>query len=140
MKTLLFAILAVSSLSYAQSDSQRFNIPFAFHVGDRLMAAGEYSVGATGSGVLMVRSNGAGADVAMALANRTGSGGPVLATLIFNKFGNNYFLREAYSGNGSVGFELNKSHLEREVVKSSVIAEREEEKVRLLAKAQVRGR
>jgi hypothetical protein len=76
----------------------------------------------------------------MALANRTGSGGPVLATLIFNKFGNNYFLREAYSGNGSAGFELNKSHLEREVVKSSVIAQREEEKVRVLAKAQVGGR
>ena len=74
----------------------RLKIPFAFSVADKTFAAGEYYVGAANEKAIAVKSV-TGKQAAVALTNSVvDSHGSVLPKLVFHKYGDRYFLTQAY--------------------------------------------
>jgi hypothetical protein len=139
MKTLLLTTLAVTvaGLSLAQSVPQRFDVPFAFHVGGKQLPSGEYLVqGQANSGAILVSALGRGG-AAFVLTYGIGNPHrpkPSTATLVFNKYEDRgYFLSQVWSGNWPNGLEAFKSPTEREYVSSKVTAYLKPEKVSVVA-------
>jgi hypothetical protein len=126
MKTLLITALAITmaGLSLAQSAPQRFDVPFAFHVGNKQLPAGDYMVqGQANSGLIMVTAIGHGGGGAFAVGNLIENRKdlrPSKAILVFTKYGEGvYFLSQALCGNWTNGLQAPKSRAEREYVQSA---------------------
>ena len=107
-------LLAVSA-AQAQEVRVRANIPFDFVVGDRVMPAGEYTVGPAGSlGQAITISSSDRTDLSLTTA--CASSGPSKSTkLVFHSLAGRYFLSQIWvEGSDSVR-QLPKSQLESEV-------------------------
>jgi hypothetical protein len=120
--TMLVSIIALAFMtaviSNAQSRSQklRANIPFDFVVGDKTLAAGEYTVGTvTGSSSdgIVVRSTD-GLHSAIRLTNNVQANAPKeRAQLIFQRYGESYYLAQIWTPGLAEGREMVKSKAER---------------------------
>jgi hypothetical protein len=113
-------------------------VPFAFHVGDKQLPAGEYLVQGLGnSGAILVSAIGHGGRDAFVFTYGIGNPHgpkPSPATLVFNKYEDSgYFLSQAWSGNWPNGLEAFKSPAEREYVSSKVTAHLKPVKVSVAA-------
>jgi len=114
------AAFLLSIIAAAQCDAQqtvmKVNIPFAFGAGNTMLPAGEYGIRryAVGEVVQLIRqSDGEPLILVTTLAvERTGK--PLSPGLIFNQYGNDYFLSEIWVGN-TQGRQLRKSPLEKEL-------------------------
>lgn len=105
-------LLASASL-YAQNPLQlEFSAPFAFHIGEKKLPAGTYTVDRAGIYVVVIRSTTSG-DAAMAgtmpASTRHKIEGPKLA---FNRYGDRYFLSQIWH-DGADGQSLRKSRAEK---------------------------
>jgi hypothetical protein len=125
METLMKRIIAVFALfaaatigpvthASAQVEAVRATVPFAFTVGNRLLPVGTYRITPwrTGSGTnrVLIQSNGQGvSQFAIAQPNHALAGGN--AKLVFDKVGNQYFLKTIVST--SVTLALPKSDSEK---------------------------
>lgn len=100
----------------AQSAVLKVDVPFNFSVGDTLLPAGSYAFGFDSkiSDMLIIRG---GTDSVRArVLGQRGSIGPGKAsTLIFHRYGGQYFLSEAHFGSASNGVFLPETKLERQV-------------------------
>jgi hypothetical protein len=114
----LIAILATAASTQAQSGFRmRITVPFDFVIGDKTYSSGPYIVEAgSNPELLRVRSTdfrettfvGAGVLIRP-------SWGQDQAKLVFNRYGDRYFLNTIWLG--SEGHQLLKSKLERELIK-----------------------
>ena len=135
MKKTTFTFLALSTLllgvvlpATAQSIRISSNIPFEFVYGDTAMPAGEYTLVANAvNGTVSIQSY----DQEV-FASRLSSAvsNPNLmpdgrARLVFNRYGNQYFLSEIWSGYGSQGREFTPSRTERELARTAGLHQRE---------------
>jgi hypothetical protein len=121
MKWKMFITLSVLSLALVfglpkvQAQSRLVaNVPFDFCVGQQAMDAGQYEVFSLGeqSGELRnVQTNAAQAFI-KAIKLQASNGGH--ARLVFNKYGNQYFLSEIWDGNSDTGIKLSQSQREKE--------------------------
>ncbi len=118
----LLVSIAVVGVCYAQQPLLGVNIPFAFQVGDKTLPAGEYWVQPLPSG----------ADSLQIIRHKDGSASMIVLTkaadskdaksepeLIFNQYGNSYFLSQIWTGDGQ-GRELSKSKREKEAALGQV--------------------
>jgi hypothetical protein len=111
----LVAVLAVLSVS-ADAAEIRCNVPFSFTVNGNTLPAGTYRVSTeTAQGTLFVRGY---AQAAFALTGRIESSKDTAAKLVFNKYGDQYILKEARMG-GGIGRELPTSRLERTLARAA---------------------
>jgi hypothetical protein len=99
----------------------RINIPFDFTVGDYKLPAGEYAVGRaqlpSGDAVLLVSSLNHQGNV-FRLTNTAQSVEPKhVNTLVFHRYGDEYFLYQVWPKGATVGREIPKSRGEREVAR-----------------------
>jgi hypothetical protein len=140
MKTLLLTTLAVALAghSLAQSAAQRFDVPFAFHVGNKLLPSGAYSVhGEATSDAISVSAIRNGAGGAFILSYRVDSptgANPSTATLVFTKYDDqSYFLSQAWSGTWPGGLATIKSRAERQYADNKVTARIKPVTVRVVA-------
>jgi hypothetical protein len=117
---LMFAFLAILSASYAHAQSsneQTANIPFSFIVGSKTFPAGEYKV---------VRLNPQSDKAALAIKSADGRLNKIVLTtpvqaaetserakLIFNRYGDQYFMAQVWTPADNTGLELPKSRSER---------------------------
>lgn len=96
----------------------RASIPFQFSVGDRTLPAGEYTVRqvnpASDRAVLQLRQKDGGA-TAMIQMNSVIGKAQESAKLVFNRYGSQYFLAQAWIGGDSDGLQASKSRAERAV-------------------------
>jgi hypothetical protein len=121
----IFAALACTGL-HAQSVDMRAEIPFDFHAGSKLMPAGEYVVHGQGP-VLWLRDTASGGPavalitVAASSLERSGA-----ARLDFNRYGNEYFLREVWSSATRDGRQLVPTARQKELAKRGAVPERAE--------------
>jgi hypothetical protein len=112
----LLVSIAVAGVCHAQQPVLGTNIPFAFQVGDKTLPAGEYSVKSMSNGtsdVQLIRQKHGDAltvVLTMAVDPKDGKSEP---ELIFNQYGNSYFLSQIWTGAGQ-GRELSKSKREKE--------------------------
>ena len=89
-------------------------IPFSFTVNGKSLPEGSYHV-STGAGTLIVRGFSTGA---IALTNRIESSKPGGPRLVFHKYGDQYFLRQVWTGGGS-GRELPQPRLQRSLARGA---------------------
>lgn len=108
-------LLAVGSLSAQISTAVKADIPFDFTAGNITMAAGEYVVANTGHpGTLLLRGEGKqgmfiGSNAAQANRAATSS------KLVFQRYGDRYFLHEVWVQGEDRGSELPMTKLEKEL-------------------------
>jgi hypothetical protein len=117
-RTIAIAFLAsamIMSLSSASAQGRsRATIPFDFRVGSALLPAGAYDIESTDSQAIWFRSlNGHGAAVAQAMTT-SGETKPVVK-LVFNRYGNQYFLSETLTADGESDKKFAPSKLEKSV-------------------------
>lgn len=118
---LVMAIVGLGTQAKAQSLEYRLtaNIPFDFTVADKKLPSGKYSIGRaeTSTGDLVLQINNVGGHgtlsrltVPVATVHPKDKG-----TLVFHRYGDQYFLYQVWPAGGSVGRALPKSRSERDV-------------------------
>jgi hypothetical protein len=127
MKKRTFATLGTLALLAAASafgqQKTRVNVPFEFHVSDVVLPAGEYEVSVGANNMDSLVSVDCSANQAQAIASTFPIGGGADALiegrLVFNKYGETYFLSQVWSPGYSQGRAINKSKTENEIVRDT---------------------
>lgn len=126
---------AAATLSAQSTLNLTANIPFAFHVGDRLMPAGEYQTARIDQSLIMVHSVEGRETAWRFMIPTTAKKMPTASSLVFRKYGDRYFLGEIWGLGRGTGAEFNKSKKEREAVTSTLNASTRQTTVVILARA-----
>jgi hypothetical protein len=110
-------LAAVTGSSQAQTVDMKVRIPFNFVAEDNTLPAGEYVVTRLGRGKEMMRlARNDGPELVTLIPTHVQlSVRPDHGTLIFNKYGNRYFLSEVRRAKDNVGLKLHRSSLEAEI-------------------------
>jgi hypothetical protein len=108
----LFVMLTATSV-YAQSDIHlKVNIPFEFSVREKTLPAGEYTVRYVAQGVLAIQSVDSHAvQTFMTLSARTNTK-PDESSVVFNRYGDQYFLSTIWRAGDNTGLALRRPHAE----------------------------
>ncbi len=124
--TLLSVAVLVAALGLplsAQTITMQANIPFAFTVGSRSLPAGEYTIRNTGNPyVLMFQAEDGSAGALTLTKHETviRTDDPAADTkLVFNRYGNQYFLSEVVDGYAATGFVVPTPKAEQELAKTA---------------------
>jgi hypothetical protein len=126
MKKQASTILAMASLvlllgasaTSAGSIELRADIPFDFMVGNKMLPAGTYTVSRPADNTLQIRNQKVNHGIASVLAKIMGSAKTQgLTTLIFNRYGDRYFLSQVWTKGSANGYSVQKSSQEREFAK-----------------------
>jgi hypothetical protein len=135
---LVFVTLFAVSTATAQSASQQLiaNIPFEFSAGNQTLPAGKYSVSiinpASDQRVMMIRDlEGRSTVLQMHSVSGKAQDG---AKLVFHRYGDRYFLAQAWSPADNTGMEASKSRAERAAESELASNTRKIETVALTAK------
>ena len=115
----ILMLLAVSLLvsvpnTYAQNVTQA-TVPFAFTIGRSEMPAGTYTISHISPSVIAVRDSDTGKSVLTLVRPESAGKSDGNPKLLFNKYGNKYFLSQVSPGFGSSPMQLPTSQLEREL-------------------------
>ncbi len=109
----LFALLAASG--YGQTTTLRPSIPFDFHACGIRVAAGQYEITKL-SDVWRIRSAEGKAVCLFLMRNPVQALDPApTSKLVFNRYGNTYFLSQVHIGGDNLSWELKPSREEREL-------------------------
>ena len=100
IRNLSVALLAASTLFAQEPQRLKFEVPFGFHVGDKILPSGMYTLETNTVGNMMrVRSVDCKAS-AMTLSNAIGPATkPNEGKLIFSRYGDQYYLSEVWHPN-----------------------------------------
>ncbi len=119
---LMFSSVVATQVARAQ-EPMLVNIPFAFVAGNASLPAGEYRVQKLegNSAVVLIRCSDASASAMVitnaAQANERQSG----SKLVFNRYGNRYFLSQVWTAGSIRGRQLLKSPSEKEIAQIASI-------------------
>jgi len=108
----LASFVTIGSVS-AQEPSVRATVPFDFSVGNKLVPAGTYTITSASANVILIRS-GEQKVALMSVAFADGKQ-PKNSVLVFNKYGDQYFLHEILSSSGSLNLQIPTSKAEKRV-------------------------
>lgn len=101
----------------AEALDVRAKVPFSFTVSKATLPPGTYTVSTSGSSTVILRSASGGAvSLSQALENTKQEG----AKLVFHRYGEQYILREIWSG--SQGRKLPETKIEREMIARNGVA------------------
>jgi hypothetical protein len=115
--TFTAAILFAAALgASAQTMNLKADIPFDFVVGSRTMPAGMYDVKHTGGVLILHRAGEVRTSVVAVAQQASRPAAERPATLIFNRYGDDYFLSRVWPASGNTGPALMRSRREKEVV------------------------
>ncbi|HYO89983.1 MAG TPA: hypothetical protein VEQ40_00015 [Pyrinomonadaceae bacterium] len=117
---LMLALSIVSLTAQAQSaDQLKANIPFSFTIGNQTLPAGEYTVRYvnqnSGKNALLFKSLDGRTSRIVNMNTAQSSRAEVKASLVFNQYGDSYFLSEVWTGGDQYGLSLPKSRAERQM-------------------------
>jgi hypothetical protein len=122
-KQVLFSVLTMVLLmaagtANAQLGSKqqlRFNVPFDYKVGNATMKAGDYSVQRAGDteNALLIRGNGSSAFTLSGSVSGKAAGED---KLVFNKYGDQYFLAQVWMQGEETGAQLPRTRSEKELM------------------------
>jgi hypothetical protein len=134
----LLSLLLVAGSAIAQSIHVRGDIPFNFVVGSKTYPAGTYEIGTIdvrNSRTLLLKARDGNAS-AMINSNAAESLTPANKTkLVFNRYGNQYFLSRVWVNGETLGHQLPKSSREKEMARD-MIRNLTQERVEVLASLQ----
>jgi hypothetical protein len=120
MKRLQLAVGLLMTLAFSRVEAQtidvRATIPFEFRMGQRVMAAGDYTVHHS-NGLLMLRPEHGGKPViSLAIATELPKDSSTPG-LLFHRYGDSYFLAEIWTPGYANGLGVPKSPLEKELAR-----------------------
>ena len=101
--------------THAQSIMLKADIPFNFVVGDTQLQSGEYHVKQLRPGVIQLQGKVTSSSATVLTMSTQARQLPDVGKLVFNRYGDQYFLSKIWAPSSNSGRELPKSHLEREV-------------------------
>lgn len=142
MVVAVIALLTIANLSSANAQTQprvqlTVNIPFAFSFGDKNMPAGEYTVRCTNPSsdakVLQLLSS----DRHVSVMVRTNSVIGKMhddAKLVFNRYGEQYFLAQVWLASDTDGMQALKSRTEKQMARELAANKLTKETVAITAK------
>jgi len=111
-------ILLGASAAFAGSIEIRADIPFDFVAGNKMLPAGTYNVSRPATGTLQIRNHKLDHGIATVLVNAMESAKTQSSTrLIFNRYGDRYFLSQVWTVGRATGDSVPKSSQERELAK-----------------------
>lgn len=120
-----FLIVMVTTMVYQPAKAQtlvyglRVNIPFAFTVGNKTMPAGRYSVSRVSADsegqLIQISSLDGKANTFRTTTPVTTTKPKAKGTLVFHRYGDQYFLFQVWSPGGSIGRSLPRSRSERDL-------------------------
>ena len=116
----MFTLCVAAASANAQlSNPIRAKIPFDFNVGDKKLPAGEYTFsrlsGISDTGVMSVSSADTGAHVFQSTLKARVLTPKNDSTLVFHKYGDQYFLEQIWSGGEQEGTQVPESRGERTI-------------------------
>jgi hypothetical protein len=128
--TLLGAVMILTSVASVKAqtlaDRPRFTIPFDFVFGEKQLPAGKYSIGRAmpNSGDIMLTiADRDGRSKAVVLSNAAVKSSPnTRATLVFHRYGDQYFLAQVWPAGAVHGREFPRTKLERELRKQQQVS------------------
>jgi hypothetical protein len=116
----LLSLLLVAGSAIAQTVHVRGNIPFNFAVGNKAFPAGTYDIGSIESGtgkILVLQARDSNTSM-MLNSNAAETLEPADKTkLVFNQYGNRYFLSQIWVNGSTLGRQLPKSSREKEMAR-----------------------
>ncbi|HEX8844124.1 MAG TPA: hypothetical protein VF791_05745 [Pyrinomonadaceae bacterium] len=119
----LFAILAPLSVQAQSSSEQTASIPFSFNVGNKSFPAGEYRVTrinpASDKTALVIRSADGRMSKLVLTMNVQDSKTHESAKLVFNRYGDQYYLAQVWTPADNTGLELPVSRSERTLARNA---------------------
>ena len=110
----VLAATATASFSHALAQAQvlQVKVPFTFHSGSQHMAAGVYRVKIESDHVISIRGE---SGIVFVMSNpETARTAPNTGKLIFERYGDEYFLREVWSMGSTTGQRCVRSRQEKE--------------------------
>jgi hypothetical protein len=112
----LLLLATAGMFVFAETQAMVATIPFDFIVGKTALPAGDYKVGnvSAGSPALLIRSVD-GRSAVMVVTHGARSAAGVEGKMVFNRYGDRYFLSQVFSPGSGVGRQIPKSRLEHEV-------------------------
>jgi hypothetical protein len=121
IRNLSVALLAAAaSISVQGSQILTVQVPFGFHVGSSTLPSGEYTVDTDAAqGVVRLRSADSKSTVMIQSMSVQAPAASSQGKLIFNKYGDEYFLSQVWKPGTNAGCELRKSRREIEVAASA---------------------
>ncbi|MGB8888169.1 MAG: hypothetical protein WCC87_15660 [Candidatus Korobacteraceae bacterium] len=111
----LLVIAMVVGVSGAHAQTQVANIPFDFSLGHKMMGAGSYELQSISQQAEVVRNVDTNAAAIFIKSKYASALEPGHARLVFDKYGDQYFLRQVWDGNSNIGIQLPLSKREKEV-------------------------
>ena len=134
----LLSLLLVAGSAVAQTIHVRADIPFNFAVGSKTYPAGTYEIGSVDSAnnkTLLLKARDGSAS-AMINSNTAESLKPANKTkLVFNRYGDRYFLSQIWMNGATLGHQLPKNSREKEIAKD-MARNLTQERVEVLASLQ----
>jgi hypothetical protein len=124
---LAFALTIYSGSAEAQvTDGLEANIPFQFHVGNSKLPAGEYRIRVLDDSdltVMEIISADESTSALFQVQNTDAKSTPGKSELIFNKYGDQYFLAKLFEEGSSSGSRVVKSSHEKKISEQATQAE-----------------
>ena len=118
--TLTSAVLALAFVSVASADSMRVAVPFDFRACGQALPAGVYRVELDlGSQRISFRQLDGKAACYTSVKAYTGPGASDVGTLVFNRYGDRYFLSLVNAPGVSMGAAVHADRAEREVARNA---------------------
>jgi hypothetical protein len=118
--SLVLAAFAPGSRGLAQNSSTHLivDIPFDFHSGSEMMPAGRYDIQELSDHVLIVSQPNQHRSQFLIVNSAATLKPSTQGKLLFHRYGSRYFLYQIWSPNTSTGFQLPKSHAEKETLRA----------------------
>ena len=113
----LTAVLAIAP-AFAQNTTKA-TIPFDFNVGQTKMTAGAYTVRSIAPGTIQLVRDDFKASAIVITHGVQASKAPEGAKLVFNRYGDSYFLSQVWNAGNPLGKQLPKSRPEKEVARNA---------------------
>ena len=125
---MLAAFLCAAAIYPAKSEAQMLgdleaDIPFQFHAGDAKLPAGRYTIHRlddSNEAVLEITSADGKVSAVFSIEASQASTTPVKSELIFNKYGDRYFLSQLFDEGSTSGSKVTESRYEKKVSQASV--------------------
>lgn len=117
---LAIGLIASTSAATAQSSgtSVKVDIPFAFQVGSQHMPAGRYHVDLKSRDVILLRGPGNNASGFVMVHSAERIQAPNTGSMVFDAYGNKYFLHQIWTVGDKQGRECTKSRAEKEILQA----------------------
>lgn len=112
--TVVSAIIVLGMSAFAQKGTVRAAIPFDFVVGKQMLNAGVYQITGQGQMLLVIRTDGKQGMIENTRLFRGGPREDATSQLIFNRYGQRYFLAKVWMSKAGSGHQLFASPLELE--------------------------